>query len=781
MRIRPLRQLTWGLLLLSVAQAQSPVWRHLADYTETRAMIALDDALATASTRGAALFTPTSGSWEHLSITQGMLAVDLVDLCTDGQGQLFWCGADASISSVSLADGSWSRGFLEFRGHDQIRAVNDLWGGNGLVMASHSTGITLFDYLPEHDEFLVRWNLHQLGTLPSQTEVLASAALDSTLVAVTAQGLAWGRGWPDNPGSFQILSVPGSLNTISKAWLASGSGRLFVLVGDAQGQGWLGSVDSAGQWREEVGSLGNPQALAVDGAHWALAVAEGAASRVLMEDGTSLLLPQAVGALSYLQGELWAAILPGSLGGGMARVLDDGTVGPVSRPQVPGAEDFVDLDFAPDGSLWVAGVAADMERNGLYHRSATGEWDAWKLGYGAFGNYPTSLACDARGGVWFGSWGQGLGRLDPTDGQVLRFSYDASSTQRMVGFSNSQVGEGATFPLVSDVEADASGNIWVVNHQALDDSCLVVVPAAWQNDHSTAFARHAFPQYGLRFPWSILPTQGMGVWAGVAGKDSRDEEKRLLRLNPRGLPPSRLAEWRLDEHELADATWNFGLSAPGTVAALAEDDGNLWIATSDGFYVGGIYGGVAQFSRVQFIQGLISEQLAAVGLDGRGRVWVGADEGLSVFDPGRAVFQDPAALDLFSSMVRDVDGFALHAVAVDPATGELWVASSQGLFVCTGLAVDYGASPGDEVHIYPNPFRPTGDSRARLLPSSLSNDATLSVMDLSGRVLRRLNLQETEAGWDGRDQQGQLVESGVYLLLVSGSGGSAQGKVAVIR
>jgi|GEM_PF-2675269 len=769
------------LALATVVHAQTSRWRHVADFSDTRDMIALDGQLVTASTRGAAFFQPGSGSWEHLSIPDGMLAVELGAVCSNGQGTLFWSGGDASISAYQVEEGAWSRGFLEFRGHDQIRAVRDLWGGGGLLMASHSTGITLFDYLPENDEFLVRWNLHRLGSFPNQAEVLASAALGSLLVAVTPQGLAWGGGWPNQPATFQTMAVPGSLSTISQAWLAQDDQRVYALLGDPQGRAWLGSVDATGQWRAEADAVANPQALAVWNGEWAIAQADGSTSRLVTSaGGEGLLLPQSAGALTYLDGQLWVALLPGARAGGVARVLEGPALGAVQCPDVPGAEDFVDLEFAPDGSLWTVGVAADMGRNGLYHRQAAG-WSAWKLGYGAFGSFPTSVACDRQGGVWFGSWGQGLGRLTPADSLVRRFSWDAGPAHRMVGFSNSQVGEGEDFPLVSAVEEDAAGNIWVVNHQALDDSCLVVIPAAWQADSSVAFARHAFAQYGLRFPWSVLPTSTMGVWAGIAGKDSRDEEKRLLRLNSRGLPVERLREWRLDEHELADATWNFGLSAPGTVAALAADAGNVWIATSDGFYVGGIYGGVAQFSRVQFIEGLVSEQLGAVGLDGRGRVWLGADAGLSVYDPSRALFQDPGALGAFNAMVDDVEGFALRAVAVDPASGALWVASSVGLFACEGLAVDYGAAPRGNARMYPNPFRPDGANRARLLPEGLANDATLSILDASGRVRRRLSLQEAEAGWDGRDSMGEAVDSGVYLLLITSSGGSSEGKIAVIR
>jgi flagellar hook assembly protein FlgD len=83
--------------------------------------------------------------------------------------------------------------------------------------------------------------------------------------------------------------------------------------------------------------------------------------------------------------------------------------------------------------------------------------------------------------------------------------------------------------------------------------------------------------------------------------------------------------------------------------------------------------------------------------------------------------------------------------------------------------------------MYPNPFRPDGAKRARVLPEGLANDAQLTIYDANGRHLRSLSLLEAEAGWDGRDAHGEFVPSGVYLLLITSSGGSAEGKIAVIR
>lgn len=772
---RPL--LTSGIVLLGLALAVDAQWRHLVDYTYATGMVATEGLVATSSTRGGAIFDPSSGNWSHLSLFQGLLALDLADVCTDGAGTLFWAGKDASLSARSLDGEVESRGFLEFREHPDISAIHDLWGGDGGVLVSHSIGVTRFEYQPEEDEFLVKWNLSQLGAFPSLSSVLAAAPLGSRLVAVTADGLAVGEGYPAQPGPFTTQPVPGDLNRVERAWLAPGSQRMYALLRGTQNQGWFGSLGSSGGWTVERDDLGVPLALAASGEHWAVALVEGYGSRVLLEDGRSVSLPLVAGALAFSGDTLWATLLPDTRRGGLAAIVDGALVG-TWTPDLPAAEQFVDLDFTASGDLWAVGLSTDNWRNGLFQLT-NGAWHPWQLGTSVMGNHPTSVCCDHRGGVWFGSWGKGCSRLVPADSSLVSFNGDSTGVKRLSGYDGAS---SDNFCLVSDLAEDAEGNLWIINHEARNDSAIVVLPVAWYSDTTTALSRRHYDQYGQIYPCLVEISPDGLVWVGVSGKDTYDNQKRLLQLSPRGHGVDDLGGWRLEEHQLADAVWNFDQEAPGTLQGLRTDaGGNLWIATSDGFYMGGLYGSTAQFSRVQYIDGLFSENLGAVEVDGRGRVWLGSQEGLNVYEPDVGAFREPSAVQELNTLLRRVDNLLVNKIKVDPRTGELWVATNLGLFVSGEVARDYGAAPAGTVRMYPNPFRPDGLRRARVLPAGLANDSRLTIYDANGRHMRTLSLLEAEAGWDGRDDQGEIVPSGIYLLLSTSSGGSAEGKIAVIR
>lgn len=773
------------LLFLSLPALAEPVWTHIADYTDTRAMVATRDGLVGASSRGAWLYSPQDDRWEHVSLPQGLASIDLTQVCVDGEGTAFWAGSDASVSAMALGGRTLSRGFFEFREHPQIQAVEDLQAVGELVIASHSTGLSVFDYLPESDEFLVEWNLHVFGQLPAQNPVLAATAVDDWLVVAGAGGLAWGRGWPAAPAQFTSWLNPGGLGSVAAARLQPTATGAVALLEAADG--------AARAWRFEDGAwsalwpdetLDDVRGFAA-GERSVVALAEGLGSRLLFDDGQSLSLDRKVGALAWAGDTLWIALAPDRRAGGLLAWTAQDGFGEERSPQLPGAEEFVDLDLDAQGRLWTAGVAEDLGRNGLFRLEADGAWTAVRLGMPYFGNYPTSLHCDSERGVWFGGWGRGLGWIDVDGGpgDTLLFNADSSlyDTQWLYGYSNSTGGSSPTFVLVSDVEEDAEGNVWVVNHQALNDSCFVVIPAAWRHDRTRPFARAAFEQDRTSFPYWLLPAGEGEVWAGVGGKDTRDTFKRVVHLTDRGLPATRVDEWTLRDATLSSAAFNFGIEESGTTTALALDaDGQVWVGTDAGVYYGGVYGGVEQFSRVQFIPGLLSEAVSSLAADRRGRVWMGSSEGLNVFLPRELRFAEPLEVELFNGFARD-RGLKINKILLREDTGEIWLATNLGLFHCDSGARSYGTALANDVKCQPNPFRPDVDGRVRVRAESLVDDGMVAIYELGGRLLKQFSLDEAERGWDGRDADGRLVDTGVYMVLVTSDSGSASGKLAVVR
>ena len=56
-------------------------------------------------------------------------------------------------------------------------------------------------------------------------------------------------------------------------------------------------------------------------------------------------------------------------------------------------------------------------------------------------------------------------------------------------------------------------------------------------------------------------------------------------------------------------------------------------------------------------------------------------------------------------------------------------------------------------------------------------------MTLSGKTIKVLEEDNGDGGieWDLKDENGQLVSSGIYLFLASGNGEEKLGKFAIVR
>jgi hypothetical protein len=93
------------------------------------------------------------------------------------------------------------------------------------------------------------------------------------------------------------------------------------------------------------------------------------------------------------------------------------------------------------------------------------------------------------------------------------------------------------------------------------------------------------------------------------------------------------------------------------------------------------------------------------------------------------------------------------------------------------------AAAGLRLGAEPNPARGSLTIRIEAEPGG---DHVLEVLDLSGRLVRRLSSGPLEGGarrvrWDGTDESGRAVAAGIYQVLLLAGARSAQTRVAILR
>ena len=104
-----------------------------------------------------------------------------------------------------------------------------------------------------------------------------------------------------------------------------------------------------------------------------------------------------------------------------------------------------------------------------------------------------------------------------------------------------------------------------------------------------------------------------------------------------------------------------------------------------------------------------------------------------------------------------------------------------------------GGTPGFVLRqAFPSPFVIDGSSSLRI-PYSLDKtyvpgNITMWIYDLSGQKVREIAMTDLsrflgrqELIWDGRNSQGELVASGIYIILLEAAENAARGKIAVVN
>ncbi len=154
--------------------------------------------------------------------------------------------------------------------------------------------------------------------------------------------------------------------------------------------------------------------------------------------------------------------------------------------------------------------------------------------------------------------------------------------------------------------------------------------------------------------------------------------------------------------------------------------------------------------------------------------------------PSAGSVPDGSATDL--TLAIDGTGLAMGTYTAYVVVESNDPAGSQVITVNLNLT-DAAAAAADVLPVfrvagnYPNPFNP---STRVMFSLATAGTATVDVLDLQGRVVRRLHQGHLPAGptslvWDGRDNGGRPAASGTYLARLRSGGVTATHKMVLAK
>lgn len=231
-------------------------------------------------------------------------------------------------------------------------------------------------------------------------------------------------------------------------------------------------------------------------------------------------------------------------------------------------------------------------------------------------------------------------------------------------------------------------------------------------------------------------------------------------------------------------------NASPLLRSIAQDkNGVIWIGTTEGLFL--INDPTKMFNdnfRVYRIKiprndgtGLAdylldTEEIKAIAVDGANRKWIGtASSGVYL------VSEDGLeTIHHFTSENSPLLSNAIQSIAIHEKTGEVFIGTGNGLISYQSDAIE-GGDRFQNVRAYPNPVRP--EYTGLITITGLITDTQIRITDINGNLIYETQSNGGVATWDGCNNSGSPVVSGVYFAHCLSNDGKQKHitKILIIR
>ena len=420
------------------------------------------------------------------------------------------------------------------------------------------------------------------------------------------------------------------------------------------------------------------------------------------------------------------------------------------------------LSVDAEGNLWCATSSnSDASNVGVAYMKFDGS--TWR-NFGKEQNpvlptddyFEISAVCGNQ--IVAGSWGNGMALINE-DGSVKKV-YDNSNSS-LVGTSG-----GSNYVLVGNAVCDPNGNVWMTNAGAYNGNTL----AAYYPTRDTIYTfNNPYPSPGGFVPIAI---DGYGgVWAGDQYGDGKGDYFGLFYYNDNGT----LANTNDDQSILL--TKDNGILSNQVNSLVVDNEDQVWIGTASGLNV--IYD-PSTFPNFYVSSNYLLQDQPILGIDydALDNKWVSTNSGVYVLSKDGNT--QVAEYDMTNSPLPDDN---VVSVACDRNRGIVYFATDYGVTQLK-MGVVQPQTNFSKIKVYPNPVKFPLKDQVKIV--GLVADSHVKIFSIAGRIVcngDNITYGGNYAYWDGTDDSGNLLSSGIYIIIAYSPDGSqtAVTKVAVIR
>ncbi|MFH1862682.1 MAG: two-component regulator propeller domain-containing protein [bacterium] len=713
----------------------------------------------------------------------GLSSNHITAMVQDNRGNLILGTADATLDIFNLNTFQVTT-ISDFKLNNKIFQIYALYADSGKIYVGTDIGVSRMAYNENLNRYLIEGNYINLGdTTFSEIPVGAIQIFDGGIWVGTEKGLARGdldAQYLELPSNWMNYTTAQGLSSNSVSALCVFRDTLYVAC-DSTGLNRFNGIEfeplliSNGQDITLLKSFGDTLFVGRPGGIYYL-------------QGNQLIRYGADGAAGLClefaaDGAMWSGReMSTSKLGGLQKYSGSDWIYLV--PEGPRGEIITDILVENDGSLWVTGIlggsgaTVSFSNGGLFHfdgqhwinLSLQDEYISSVSPCGFFGYQMRGITKDLFGTYWIASDGRGVAWFSYENDTLNAIAYYPASTGRLYGVAGAP-----DYCVVRDLLSDPWGNIWICNSEAdpTQGEPIAIIPADFLQD-SAAFPNWYYTTVSIQPQQAqyyvdriILDTYGR-KWLGA----NNNITQGIHILDDNGTP--------LND---SDDTWTQLADAPSEKvnSMVCDRDGVVWVGTPEGvryFYPS---------EDIDLLYGYdlyvpVGQNVKTVAVDPQNNKWFGTTSGVSVLGADNFTWKHHYTT-LDGAYPSPLPGNAVQAIAFDATEGYAYLGTDNGLVRLTTPYKGMGQSV-TSISVWPNPFLLQDGLNARLIfePMGLSETAEVRIFTASGIFVRRLNVTDINIGWDGRNANGELVGTGVYLLLAYAPDGSTQvGKVAVVH
>lgn len=700
-----------------------------------------------ATTGGGFFYNTGSGSFTTVSKVDGLNSITLSSVALDNYGKVWFGSTDGTISIYNPSTKTTQPILDIYNAGRSSERINDEEVYGDTLVISHDFGVSLVD--TKNSVFYDTY--FRFGTLPSNIKV-NSTYKSGVFYVCTQFGIGIQKQGATNlsaPESWDIYTTSDGLqsNNVLRAATYDGS----VIAATDKGLAKL----SGTSWSTFLPQFNNR------------------AVKDIYVSGDSLLILVDNEIDVYKNNSVYT--LDNSSGAALSKLGFSADLGAISAsskgifiakktqaenyiiPNGPASNQFPSMAIDPKGNLW---SASGKDGNGVGFYKFNGyEWTNFSRSNNSSlaTNDFYSVYAAPDNSVYMGSWGAGF--LKIADNQFTKF--DTAGTG-LIG-----VPENANFVVITGFAMDSHNNLWVLNYWPGDGKTLSVYTPdkKWYNIKVPAESNITLKEH-----FNLVIDQSGTKW--YTTRDAR--RSGLFFYNENGT-------LNTTSDDLSGfLSTSSGLNSSLINSLVVDNRGDLWVGTGSGVNVISNLSSVASGTnnlKISNVFTLTQQSVNCIAVDALNQKWIGTSEGLLLVNSDGS-----SLLAAYNTKNSALLSDQIISLAIDVNSGIVYAGTDNGI-TAFKTSAEKPQTEFTSISVYPSPFRLTA-GQIQLTIKGLVKDSDIKILTISGKLVRQISSPGGNiAFWDGRNQNGELVSSGVYIIVAFDKEGNnvVTGKVAVLH